>query len=224
VIEVAARLAEVRARVERAALEAGREPGAVQLIAVSKGQPAQKIRSAHAAGQRAFGENYAQELKAKAAELADLQGLRWHFTGHLQSNKAKLVAPTVELLHTLDSEGLARELVKRTPAGRVRALIEVNIGSESQKGGILPESALDLARSLLAIPGVELSGLMCVPPAGHPARPAFARLRGLRDVLAASLGHPLPELSMGMSDDFEEAIAEGATLVRVGMAIFGERG
>ena len=221
--EVAARLDEVRGRIERAAMRAGRAPDAVRLIAISKGQPAAKIRAAHAAGQRAFGENYAQELKAKAVELADLDGLRWHFVGHLQSNKAKLVAPLAELVHTVDSDTLGRELVKRASGLRLRALIEVNLGEEPQKGGVAPGAVLDLARSLVAIPGFELVGLMSVPPAGETARPAFVRLRELRDSVATVLGQPLPELSMGMSSDFEDAIAEGATLVRVGTAIFGER-
>jgi len=221
--DVAARLSGVRERVERAALRAGRDPREVRLLAISKAQPSEKIRAAYAAGQREFGENYAQELKAKAAELAGLEGLRWHFVGHLQSNKAKLVAPIVDLVHTLDSEPLGRELVKRGSGRSQRALIEVNIGGESQKGGVAPEEALGLARSLLAVPGLELKGMMCVPPADQMARPAFARLRELRDLIAASLGHPLPELSMGMSSDFEEAIEEGATLVRVGTAIFGSR-
>jgi len=223
VSEVAARLDEVRGRIERAAMRAGRAPDAVRLIAISKGQPAAKIRAAHAAGQRAFGENYAQELKAKAVELADLDGLRWHFVGHLQSNKAKLVAPLAELVHTVDSDTLGRELVKRASGLRLRALIEVNLGEEPQKGGVAPGAVLDLARSLVAIPGFELVGLMSVPPAGETARPAFVRLRELRDSVATVLGQPLPELSMGMSSDFEDAIAEGATLVRVGTAIFGER-
>jgi len=223
VSEVAARLDEVRGRIERAAMRAGRAPDAVRLIAISKGQPAAKIRAAHAAGQRAFGENYAQELKAKAVELADLDGLRWHFVGHLQSNKAKLVAPLAELVHTVDSDTLGRELVKRASGLRLRALIEVNLGEEPQKGGVAPGAVLDLARSLVAIPGFELVGLMSVPPAGETARPAFVRLRELRDSVATALGQPLPELSMGMSSDFEDAIAEGATLVRVGTAIFGER-
>ena len=221
--EIAARLAEVRERIERAALAAGRDPASVRLVAVSKGQPAAKIRAAYAAGQRVFGENYAQELKAKAAELAGLEGLRWHFTGHLQTNKARLVAPIVEMVQTLDSEALGRELAKRAPGHRLRALIEVNIGAEAQKGGVSPEAALGVTRALLGVAGLEVAGLMCVPPAGEPPRPAFARLRELRDAMAISLNRALPELSMGMSSDFEDAIAEGATLVRVGTAIFGER-
>lgn len=222
--DLPARLLEVRVGVERAALRAGRDPRSVQLLAISKAQPVQKIRAAYAAGQREFGESYAQELKAKAAELIDLAALRWHFVGHLQSNKAKLIAPIVASVHSVDSEALGRELIKRAPGGRMRALIEVNIGSESQKGGVVPQGTLELARALLAVPGLELIGLMCVPPAELPARPAFARLRQLRDSIATSLGHPLPELSMGMSSDFEEAIEEGSTIVRVGTAIFGSRG
>jgi PLP dependent protein len=223
VTELATRLLEVRERIARAAQRTGRDPASVRLLAISKAQPAEKIRAAYAAGQREFGENYAQELKAKAAELNGLEGLRWHFVGHLQSNKAKLVAPLVQMVHTVDSESLGRELAKRAAGQRLQALIEVNIGGEAQKGGIAPEGALDLARALIAIPGLDLRGLMCVPPADELSRPAFARLRELRDSLAASLDQALPELSMGMSGDFEEAIEEGSTLVRVGTAIFGAR-
>ena len=221
--EIAARLMEVRERIERAALRANRDPQSIRLVAVSKAQPANKIREAYRAGQRIFGENYAQELREKTEAFADLEGLEWHFIGHLQSNKAKLVAPVARLVHTVDSEGLARELVKRAPGNHLRALLEVNVGSEPQKGGAPPDRILDLARLLSSIEGLELQGLMCVPPFDRPSRPFFARLREVRDQVGEALHLPLPELSMGMSGDFEEAIAEGATLVRVGTAIFGER-
>ncbi len=220
---VAERLAAIRARVQAAARRAGREPASVRLIAVSKQQPEAKIREAHAAGQRDFGESYAQELAAKAQALSDLPDLQWHFIGHLQSNKAKLVAPVVSWLHSLDSPRLAEELGKRRGGEALRCLVEVNIGREPQKHGVAPAQVGEVAEALLALPGVSLQGLMALPPAGDAAGGHFAALRRLRDELSARLGRPLPELSMGMSDDFEAAIAEGATFVRVGTAIFGAR-
>ncbi len=215
-------LARVRERLDAALARAGRPPDSALLVAVSKRQPASAIREAYAAGQRDFGEGYAQELRDKARELSDLPGLRWHFVGHLQLNKAKYVAPVAVLVHAVDETGAARELARRAP-GPLRCLVEINAGSEPQKHGVAPADAASLCRDLLALPGLALAGLMCLPPAGRPARPFFAELRALRDSLARELSAPLPELSMGMTEDFEEAIAEGATLVRVGTAIFGPR-
>lgn len=219
----AERLAEVRQRLAAAAIAAGRDPAEVRLVAISKKQPLAKLRAAHAAGQRDFGESYAQELQAKALALADLPGLRWHFVGKLQSNKARLVAPICERIHTLDGEALARALLQRAPGAGLAGLIEVNLGAEVQKGGVLPAEVERLAVALGGVTGLRLEGLMCLPPANEPPRPHFARLRALRDSVSRHLGIPLPELSMGMSNDFEIAIAEGATLIRVGTAIFGER-
>jgi hypothetical protein len=213
----------VRARIEQALREVGRPAASAQLVAVSKQKPEALIREAYAAGQRDFGENYAQELRDKARALADLPELRWHFIGHLQSNKAKYVAPVAALVHALDDVGLGRDLAKRTGGHALPVLIEINIGREPQKSGVMPEAALELCERLREIPSLELRGLMCLPPEGRPSRPFFAALRQLAAELSRQLGQPLPELSMGMSADFEDAVREGSTLVRVGTAIFGAR-
>jgi pyridoxal phosphate enzyme (YggS family) len=218
VTDIAARLAEVAERIRGAAEACGRDPRAVKLIAVSKTKPAAMIRDAYAAGQRAFGENYAQELAEKALELADLPELEWHFIGHLQSNKARLVVKAARVVHTVDGASLARELGKRAAqaGGAPReVLIEVNVGGEAQKFGVSPGE--------IAEPALVLRGLMTVPPAGGPevARQVFETLATLRSLHGGEAR--LPELSMGMSGDLDEAIRAGATMVRVGSAIFGER-
>jgi pyridoxal phosphate enzyme (YggS family) len=194
-------------------------PEGVTLVAVSKTHPPEAIREAYAAGQRDFGENYAQEWRAKADALADLPDLVWHFVGGLQTNKAKLLAPRARWIHTVDREELARELSKRYAAkGAVaRALLEVNVAREPQKAGCDPDAVERLADAVRALPGLELRGLMCIPPAEGDPRPRFAALRALADRLR------LPDASMGMSGDWREAIAEGSTIVRVGTAIFGAR-
>jgi pyridoxal phosphate enzyme (YggS family) len=225
---VAAALEEVRARIRSAAVTSGRAPDAVQLIAVSKTHPAAAIREAYAAGQRDFGENYVQELLQKAEELRDLRELRWHLIGHLQRNKVKQVAPLVSLLHTVDSLELARELAKRvaaaTPGRRLPVLVEVSIAGEEQKHGVAPTELAELFEGIQALPALSLRGLMCVPPFSEDAAaaaPHFERLRALRDEHGGV--SRLPELSMGMTHDLEHAVAAGATLVRVGTAIFGAR-
>jgi pyridoxal phosphate enzyme (YggS family) len=216
-VSIAERLAAVRAEL----------PAGVTLVAVSKGQPVEAIREAHGAGQRHFGENYAQEWRDKAAALADLPELVWHFIGGLQTNKAKYLAGGVRYVHTVDREELAQELSKRCAAkgATLEVLVEVNIGREPQKSGVLPEALEGLLRSAAALPALKLAGLMCIPPAEGDPRPHFAALRRLRDETRLALGWPLglPELSMGMSGDYPIAIEEGATMVRVGTAIFGER-
>jgi pyridoxal phosphate enzyme (YggS family) len=196
-----------------------RIPAGVTLVAVSKTQPPEAIREAYAAGQRHFGENYAQEWRAKADALADLTDLVWHFVGGLQTNKVKLLAPRAAFIHTVDREELAREIAKRYAAkGSVaRVLIEVNVAREPRKAGCAPEDAARLAEAARGLAGVELRGLMCIPPAEGDPRPWFRALRGLAAALA------LPDLSMGMSGDWSVAIEEGATIVRVGTAIFGAR-
>jgi pyridoxal phosphate enzyme (YggS family) len=201
-----------------AAVRAGVPPG-VTLVAVSKTQPPEAIRAAYAAGQRDFGENYAQEWRAKADALADLDGLVWHFIGGLQTNKAKYLAGRAAFVHTVDREELARELSRRYAAkgAVVRAFLEVNVAEEPQKAGCAPADAARLADVVRALPAIDLRGLMCIPPAEGDPRPWFAALREL----AARLG--LPDLSMGMSGDWRTAIDEGATYVRVGSAIFGAR-
>jgi pyridoxal phosphate enzyme (YggS family) len=224
-VTIGERWAAVRARVDTACARAGRAASEVTIIAVSKLQPASAVREAFAAGARDFGENYAQELASKRSECGD--GLRWHFIGRLQSNKARLVAGQVELVHAIDHADTARALGKRlTPPAVQPILLAVNLGGEGTKGGVSEAAAPALARALAAVPGVRLDGLMTLPPPADHAeamRPVFRRLAALRDGLAGELGVPLPLLSMGMSDDFEVAIECGATHVRIGTAIFGPR-
>jgi len=194
-------------------------PPGVTLVAVSKTQPPEAIRAAYAAGQRHFGENYAQEWREKADALADLPDLVWHFIGGLQTNKVKYLAGRVGYVHTVDREDLAREISRRFSAkgATARVFLEVNVGREPQKSGCLPDDVPRLAEAVLALPAVEVVGLMCIPPPTDDSVPHFRALRALRDGLG------LRELSMGMSADWRSAIAEGATFVRIGTAIFGER-
>lgn len=208
-MSLADRLAALRARI----------PAGVTLVAVSKTQPPEAIREAYAAGQRHFGENYAQEWRDKAAALADLPDLVWHFIGGLQTNKAKYLAGKVAWVHTVDRPELARELSRRCAAAgaTVKVLLEVNLGGEAQKGGCAPAEAPALAALVRGLPALELCGLTCIPPPEDDPRPHFRALRALRDQLG------LRELSMGMSADWPVAVEEGATFIRVGTAIFGER-
>ena len=222
---IAEGLEKVRHRITRAAEAASRDPSTVKLVAVSKTKPASAIREAYAAGQRDFGENYAQELAQKAEELSDLRDLRWHFIGHLQSNKARVVAPVAHLVHTVDSVSLAKELAKRgEKAGRdsLDVLVEVNVGGEAQKHGITAGALAELIAAIEAVKPVRLHGLMTMPPHDlEGARRAFEALASLQATHGGK--SKLPELSMGMSDDLEVAVACGATIVRVGTAIFGTR-
>jgi pyridoxal phosphate enzyme (YggS family) len=227
-VSIAAALSEVRGRIDAAARAAGRDPQAVHLVAVSKLQPAEALREAYAAGQRDFGENYVQELVQKAEALRDLPDLRWHLIGHLQRNKAKQVATLVALVHTIDSVELGRELAKRRVAAgkseRLPVLVEVSIAGEEQKHGVAPQQLQDLLGGLAELPELAVRGLMCVPPLTEDAalsRPHFDALARLRDQHGGA--QRLPELSMGMTHDLEHAVAAGATLVRVGTAIFGAR-
>jgi pyridoxal phosphate enzyme (YggS family) len=218
---------EVRARVDAACERAGRSPGEVTLVAVSKMHPASAVLEAAAAGAIDFGENYAQELAAKRGECAAVApAIRWHYIGRLQRNKAKLVAGQVALVHAVDSVELAAELGKRAGGVIQPILIAVNAAGEETKGGVTAETAPALAKAIGEVAGVRLDGLMTMPPPTddpEASRPYFEALRGLRDRLADELGRPLPVLSMGMSGDYEVAIACGATHVRVGTAIFGAR-
>ncbi|MBP6833789.1 MAG: YggS family pyridoxal phosphate-dependent enzyme [Deltaproteobacteria bacterium] len=216
----------VRARIDAAARRAGRDPATVALLAVSKTHGPEAVRAAYARGQRDFGENYVQELVPKAAALADLTELRWHFIGHLQTNKCRDVAGLVATVQSVDSERLVRELGRRaTAAGRtVGILIQVNVAREAQKSGCEVEALPAIIAAALETPGVALRGLMTVPPAADDAgesRRWFDALRALRDEHGGAA--LLPELSMGMTHDMDEAIAAGATVVRVGTAIFGAR-
>jgi pyridoxal phosphate enzyme (YggS family) len=225
-VSIAERLHEVRRHIDEAARRAGRDPSQVRLVAVSKLQPPEAIREAYAAGQRLFGENYVQELVAKAADLVDLPDLRWHFIGHLQRNKVKHVIDRVRVIESLDSERLLAEVDARAAAAGVEldVLVQVHIGEEETKSGCAPGDLGALLARADASRRVRLRGLMVLPPYEldpDEARPYFEALRGLRDAHGGSAR--LPELSMGMSHDFEVAIEEGATIVRVGTAIFGPR-
>jgi pyridoxal phosphate enzyme (YggS family) len=221
---IADRWRAVKARVDAACARAGRAPSEVTIVAVSKKHPASAVLEARAAGATDFGENYAQELADKRDQLgASIE--RWHYIGRLQRNKAKLVAGKVALIHAVDTLDLAEEIAKR--AGAVQPiLLAVNLAGEATKGGVTADGARELARAIASIAGLRLDGLMTMPPADDDAeasRPVFEALRELRDRIAGELGRPLPVLSMGMSDDFEVAIACGATHVRIGTAIFGAR-
>lgn len=221
------KFAEVRERMAQAAQRSGRAPSAVRLVAVSKFHPAEAVRMAAACGQRAFGENYVQEALAKQAALADL-GLEWHSIGHVQTNKAKDVAGRFEIIHGVDNLKFAKALTARLPesCSSQAILLQVNIGDEVQKSGIDTADLPALAEAVLAEPRLRLMGLMAMPPffdQPEAARPYFVRLRELQTSLQIRLGVALPELSMGMSGDYEAAIEEGATIVRVGTTLFGPR-
>ena len=221
--QIAANLAEVRARIAAAARAARRAPESVRLLAVSKKMPADDVRAAIAAGQRAFGENYAQELRDKSALLgADSTLPEWHFIGPLQTNKVKYVAGKVALLHTVGSSALLDAIEARGAAQA--CLVQVNVAGEASKSGLTPADLPALLDRFAAMKHARCEGLMLIPPRGD-ARPHFAALRALRDREAA-IDRPnvdLRELSMGMTEDLEMAVAEGATIVRVGTAIFGPR-
>lgn len=219
------RLAAIHGRIASARARAG--TGAeVTLIAVSKTQPAEHVRALYQAGQRHFGENYAQELAKKVDELADLDGAAFHFIGHLQKNKIKDVIGRVQSIQTVDSSALATAIDRRAERA-LDVLIEVNIAGEEQKAGVSVDGLPALAEAIATLPHLRLTGLMTVPPAAddpEASRPHFRRLRQAGEQLleAGVLSHGLA-LSMGMSHDFEVAIEEGATIVRVGTALFGPR-
>ena len=224
--EIEKNLSRVRERIEDAAAKIGRDPRGIKLVAVTKTVTVQSIREAVAAGAMIFGENYVQEARTKIEEIGK-SGIQWHFIGHLQTNKAAHAVRLFDLIHAVDSLTLARELDKRAGAAgkTIDCLIEVNLSQEASKFGISKERTPELAHALKDLKNISLKGLMTMPPyADDPeaARPYFIALRELREEIAGS-GTPLPELSMGMSTDFEKAIEEGATIVRVGRAIFGER-
>lgn len=213
-------------RIANAAVAAGRDPATVRLLAVSKTWPADSVREAAAAGQRAFGENYVQEGVAKVDELAGL-GLEWHFIGPLQSNKTRLVANRFSWVHSIDRLKIAERLSEQRDVHLppLEVCIQVNVSGEASKSGVAPADLPDLARAVAVLPRLRLRGLMAIPeptPDVALQRARFASLRAMRDELNAA-GLALDTLSMGMSDDLEAAIAEGSTLVRVGTAIFGSR-
>ncbi len=218
---LAERLALVRARIARACAVAGRDPASVRLLAVSKFHSVEMIRAAYALGQREFGENYAQELATKAEQLADLPELRFRFIGGLQRNKIKLLAPLGCAIETLASAKSAQALARHAQElGQVlEVMIQVNVSNEAQKSGIAPGELALLAAEVRALPALRLTGLMAIPEADAPG----AAREGYRSLRALAESEGLAELSMGMSDDLEIAIEEGATRVRVGTAIFGPR-
>jgi hypothetical protein len=223
---VAQNLDEILDRIASAAARAGRPPSDVELVAVSKTFPAQSVRDAWDAGQAVFGESRVQEAVAK---IPDLPGaIRWHFIGHLQKNKIRRALPLFELFHGIDSLDLAKDMdrIAAEEGTFPRVLLEINVAGEATKYGFRPETIEREIDSLLALPRVQVEGLMTIAPyADDPeaSRPHFRALRELRDRLEKQAGVPLPRLSMGMSGDFEVAVEEGATLVRVGSAIFGSR-
>jgi pyridoxal phosphate enzyme (YggS family) len=217
----------VRERIERAARAAGRDPRGIALLAVSKTFPADAVRAVHALGQRAFGENYVQEAVAKMDATADLEGIEWHLIGPLQGNKARLAAQRFAWVETIDRGAVAERLSAARPAHlpRLNVLIQVNISGEATKSGVAPGEVASLARAAAALPRLALRGLMGIAePTTDAARQCaqFGALRRCFEELR-SLGLPVDTLSMGMTADLEAAIAEGATLVRIGTAIFGVR-
>jgi pyridoxal phosphate enzyme (YggS family) len=223
---IAHNLAAIRAAIEAACRRAGRDPAAVRLVAVSKTVDLERIRQAVAAGQNLFGENYLQEAREKIAALG--RQVSWHLVGHLQTNKARPAVELFDLIHAVDRIKLAQALDDAAfRQGKIQdILIQVNQGGEDTKSGVAPEAAAALAQAVMRLPHLRLCGLMTMPPwfdDPETVRPYFRDLRELRDRLRASTGLALPELSMGMSGDFEAAVEEGATLVRVGTAIFGRR-
>lgn len=221
------RLAAVKERIARAARACGRDPDQITLVAVSKRHPAANIAALADAGHKDFGESYIQEALAKQEELAGYD-INWHFIGHLQRNKAKQAAGRFTLIHGVDKLELAKQLSKRALEQELEQelLIQVNIHGEEQKSGVNEQELSSLLREVTTLPNLRVTGLMTMPrfcPDPEESRSCFARLRELRDELEQELGLALPRLSMGMSNDFAQAVEEGATLVRVGTDIFGER-
>lgn len=226
---IAGNLAAIRQRIDAACVKAGRDPATVRLVAVSKTKPSTMIREAFEAGQLDFGESYVQEFLEKENDprLTNLP-LRWHFIGHLQSNKVRQIIGKVALIHGIDRLSTAEELSRRAVQHDICVdyLLEVNTSGEATKYGIRPEDLAKNAQSFFSLPNIVLRGLMTIAsPDPSLARQEFRVLKNLLDTLRATANDPsqLTELSMGMSQDFEEAVAEGATLIRVGTAIFGWR-
>ena len=224
--DVAANLEVVQSRIAEAVAKAARSPQDVQLIAVSKKQDAEKVRAAFDAGQPVFGESKVQEARAKIPLLPS--AVRWHFIGHLQKNKIRHALPLFELFHSVNSLALAQDMqrIADEEGVRPRVLLEVNVAGEGSKFGFAPEKLKEEMEGLLGLTRLEIEGLMTIPPFAPEAeesRRYFVQLRELRDELQQQFGAGLPQLSMGMSNDYAIAIEEGATFVRVSTAIFGER-
>lgn len=223
---IAENLERVSEQITRAAAKAGRSAEDVELVAITKTHPAESVREAVDAGHTLFGESRVQEARAKIPELPS--NLRWHFVGHLQKNKIRHALPLFELFHGVDSLALAQEMnrIAAEEGGNPCVLLEVNVAGEGSKFGFTDETLRAEMESLLALPRLSIEGLMCIPPLADEAeasREFFVQLRDLRDSLEKEFDLRLPHLSMGMTQDFWIAVEEGATLVRVGTAIFGER-
>src|SRR5436190_771261 len=223
---IAENLQRVRRQIASAAAKSGRSPDAVELVAITKTQPAEKVREAIEAGQGLFGENRVQEARAKIPELPS--NIRWHFVGHLQKNKVRQALPLFEMIHSVDSLALAQDVnrIAQEEGLHPRVLLEVNVAGEGTKFGFAPDHLREQMEMLLALPRLSIEGLMCIPPLAvesEDSRKCFMQVRKLRDSLEKESSVKLPQLSMGMTQDFPIGIEEGATLVRVGTAIFGDR-
>jgi PLP dependent protein len=223
---IADNLERVREQIASAAANAGRSADDVELVAITKTHPAEKVREAIQAGQTLFGESRVQEARAKIPEL--LSNIRWHFVGHLQKNKVRQALPLFEMIHSVDSLALAQDInrIAQEEGLYPRVLLEVNVAGEGSKFGFAPNGLREQMETLLALPRLSIEGLMCIPPLAvesENSRNFFVQLRELRDSLEKEFNVKLPRLSMGMTQDFSIGIEEGATLVRVGTAIFGER-
>jgi pyridoxal phosphate enzyme (YggS family) len=219
-------LERVREQIAHAAAKAGRDVKDVELVAIAKTHPAEKVREAVEAGQTLFGESRVQEARAKITELSS--NIRWHFVGHLQKNKVRQALPLFEMIHSVDSLALAQDInrIAEEEGLYPRVLLEVNVAGEGSKFGFTPDDLREQMEALLALPRLSIEGLMCIPPLAvesEDSRKFFVQVRELRDSLEKEFNMKLPQLSMGMTQDFPIGIQEGATLVRVGTAIFGER-
>ena len=223
---IAENLERVREQIAQAAARAGRVAEEIELVAITKMHPAEKVREAIEAGQTLFGESRVQEARAKIPELPS--NLRWHFVGHLQKNKIRHALPLFEMIHSVDSLNVAQDInrIAGEQGMHPRVLLEVNVAGEGSKFGFSPDKLRDQMEELLALPRLSILGLMTIPPLAEEAeasRKYFVQLRELRDRLQTKFHVDLAQLSMGMTEDFAVAVEEGATLVRVGTAIFGER-
>ena len=219
-------LERVREQIAQAAAKAGRDVKDVELVAITKTHPAEKVREAVEAGQTLFGESRVQEARAKIPELSS--NIRWHFVGHLQKNKVRQALPLFEMIHSIDSLTLAQDVnrIAEEEGLYPRVLLEVNVAGEGSKFGFGPANLREQMEALLALPRLSIEGLMCIPPLAvesEDSQKFFVQVRELRDSLEKEFNMKLPQLSMGMTQDFPIGIEEGATLVRVGTAIFGER-
>jgi pyridoxal phosphate enzyme (YggS family) len=225
-MDISENLERVRERVAQAAAKAGRAADDIELVAITKTHPAEKVREAIEAGQTLFGESRVQEARAKIPELPS--NLRWHFVGHLQKNKIRHALPLFEMIHSVDSLGLAQEVnrIAEEEGMHPRILLEVNVAGEGSKFGFAPDKLREQMEEVLALPRLSILGLMTIPPLAEEvkvSRKYFVQLRELRDRLQTEFRVDLAHLSMGMTQDYPIAVEEGATLVRVGTAIFGER-